>query len=373
LGSSALAHAIDFLAHTDVPAVRLQAAETLGESRKFAPLKKLRHDAERDMLARDVRELFLLPYAEAMRTARLRGVASGICGRVLSSNASVALEALISRGCVEARTPIADILDDMLTRIHPQGFFYEPYQAQEALGHRVEAIEHRFTTITATYLRILLAFRRGDPERIRTAFDWLVERQDDDGMWRPPLAELRKDETVSYCMTRAAAHAFAHLAPFMRRRYSDNIARLARGWSDRILEQFVDADAVLTYLNIAEDPRGPSRNGRGPDLPEALRDRIIYFPLEDLWLALAVGADPEHPHLAPWIEWLLETQRPNGSWRLRNPTLRERLLLSDPNGRLRAEALYLTDEWITLRAAQILRYAGRRARHRSRASIRVTA
>jgi len=370
LASEALVHAIAFLSKTDVPAVRLQAAQTLGDSKKFEPLKKLRFDAERDMLARDVRELFLLPYAEAMRTSRLRGNASGVCGRVLSSNASVALEALISRGCVEARKPIPDVLDDMLSRFHPRGFFYEPYQMEEVKASRRDTSEDRYTIITATYLGILLAFGWGRPEQIRTAFDWLVERQDEDGTWRPPLHELRKDETISYCMTRAVAHAFAGLTPLLRRRYASEIARLARSWSDRILEQFTDPDAVLTYLNIAEDPRGPSRSGYGPDLHESLRDRIIYFPLEDLWLALAVGADPAHPHLSPWIDWLLQSQRPNGSWRLRNPTLRERLLLSDPNGRLRAEALYLTDEWITLRAAQILKMAS--SRTRTRVPVRVT-
>jgi hypothetical protein len=97
------------------------------------------------------------------------------------------------------------------------------------------------------------------------------------------------------------------------------------------------------------------------DLPAALRSRILYFPLEDLWLAMAIGASPEHPNLAPWIEWLRTGQLADGSWRLGNPSLRERLLLSDPNGRLRAEALYLTDPWITLRSAQILRLTARRA------------
>jgi hypothetical protein len=47
------------------------------------------------------------------------------------------------------------------------------------------------------------------------------------------------------------------------------------------------------------------------------------------------------------------------------------LLLSDPNGRLRAEALYLTDEWITLRAAQILKFAFGRTRARVPASVTV--
>ncbi|HET9888844.1 MAG TPA: hypothetical protein VFR10_15140 [bacterium] len=365
----ALVQAIAFLSKTDVPAVRLQAAQTLGESRKFAPLKKLRLDAERDMLARDVRELFLLPYAEAMRTSRLRGNASGVCGKVLSSNASVALEALISRGCIEPRKPISDVLDDMVSRFHPRGFFYEPYQVEEIKAAR--PAEDRYVIISATYLRILLAFGYARPEQIRAGFDWLVERQDEDGTWRPPLPELRQDETLSYCMTRAAAHAFASLPPALRRRYGVSIARLARSWSNRILETFTDPDAVLTYLNIAEDPRGPARLGSGPDLPESLRERIIYFPLEDLWLALAVGADPTHPHLAPWIHWLVQSQRPNGSWRLRNPTLRERLLLSDPNGRLRAEALYLTDEWITLRAAQILKLAFSRTRARALARVTV--
>ncbi len=168
-------------------------------------------------------------------------------------------------------------------------------------------------------------------------------------------------------------HAFAELTAVARRRYTPQLELAANAWANRVLERFEDPDAVLTSLNIAEDPRGPARNGVGPQLPETLRDRIIYFPLEDLWLALAIGADPGHPHLAPWIDWLLRTQRSDGSWRLRNPTLRERLLLSDPNGRLRAEALYLTDEWITMRAAQILRFASRRVRPRTRPRVRVTA
>ena len=77
---------------------------------------------------------------------------------------------------------------------------------------------------------------------------------------------------------------------------------------------------------------------------------------------MMVGGSPSHPHVAPWLEWLRDSQLADGSWRLRDPSLRERLLLSDPNGRLRAEALFLTDEWITLRGAQILQLAERRSR-----------
>lgn len=325
------------------------------------------------MLARDVRELFLLPYAEAARTARLRGRASGICGRVLSSNASTALEALLARGCIEARSPMTDVLDDMLARSHDSGFFYEPHQVDEARSPRVGAIGHRFVHVTASYLRLLLGFHRIGAERARVAFDWLVERQDEDGAWRPPLQELRRDETLSYVLTRAVAEAFAAVPAAGRRRWIESTKRLAANWSDRILAKFENPDAVLTVLNIDEDIRGPSHGGAGPELSESLQDRIIYFPLEDLQLALAIGADPAHPHLAPWIDWLLSTQRSDGSWRLRNPTLRERLLLSDPNGRLRAEALHLTDEWITLRAAQILRFATRRARPRAAVPVRVIA
>jgi hypothetical protein len=363
--------AIEFLARTDVAAVRLHAALTLGPSRRFGTIRKLRDDAERDMLARDVRELFLLPYAEAMRTSRLRGSASGVCGRVLSSNASVALEALIARGCVEPKKPLTDVLDDMHDRFDPRGFFYEPFQSEEARSSRGPGL--RFVHVTATYLRILLSFRFGSPARVRAAFDWLAEKQDEDGAWRPPHHELRKDETISYRFTRAAALAFAELSPAERRRYAPTLEKAASAWADRVLERFEAPDAVLTTLNIAEDSRGPARTGAGPRLPETLRDRIIYFPLEDLWLALAIGADPRHPHLEPWIDWLLRTQRSDGSWRLRNPTLRERLLLSDPNGRLRAEALFLTDEWITMRGAQILRYANRRPRARVGTRVRVTA
>jgi hypothetical protein len=371
--SAAFVKAVDFLARTDVAAVRLHAARTLGQPRKFGPLAKLREDAERDMLTRDVRELFLLPYAEAMRTTRLRGPASGICGRVLSSNASVALEALIARGSTEAKPPLSDVLDGMRSRSHPFGFFYEPYQADEALGPRVAAIAHRFVCATAVYTRILLAYGWLDAARTRAAFDWLVEQQDEDGAWRPPLQELRGDETRSYVLTRAVAEAFCALPAATRRRWAEPVARLAATWSDRILARFDAPDAVLAELNIDEDPRGPARGGHGPEIAEGLLDRMIYFPLEDLALALAIGADANHPHLAPWIDWLERSQRGDGSWRLRNPTLRERLLLSDPNGRLRAEALYLTDEWITLRAAQILRFAGRRARPRVPLRARVPA
>jgi hypothetical protein len=338
----------------------LYAARTLGSPRRFGPIGQLKEAAEKDMLARDVRELFLLPYVQAFRTGRLRGQASGICGHVLSANASVALDALLARGCCEPGPALSYLLEEMVSRCHPEGFFYEPYQEQEAFGPRSRRRPSAFLYVTAAYLRYLVAFGRGRNPRIRAGFDWLLEHQDTDGAWRPPLRELRRDETLSYTLTRAVAAALAVLPASALRRYASHRRKLAVAWSDRILERFEDPDAVLSELNIAEDPRGPSRRGRGPDLPRGLRRRILYFPLEDLHLALDIGASPIHPHLAPWIRWLEETQLEDGGWRLGNPDRRERLLLSDPNGRLRAEALFLTDDWITLRAAQILRLAERR-------------
>ena len=169
-------------------------------------------------------------------------------------------------------------------------------------------------------------------------------------------------------MTRAVGMAFAELPATAVKRYATTRRKLAVAWADRVLVRFENPDAVLTEINIAEDPQGPSHNGRGPDIPSRLQERILYFPLEDLWLALTLGASPRHPHLQPWVQWLEENQLADGSWRLGDPSLRERLLLSDPNGRLRAEALFLTDEWITLRAAQILRMAQRRVRPRTTAA-----
>jgi len=145
------------------------------------------------------------------------------------------------------------------------------------------------------------------------------------------------------------------------RRWAAVRRRLATGWADRILDSCDEPDAVLTEPILAPD-RTSRRGAAAADLSETLRRRLLYFPLEDLWLALRLGANPGHRHLAPWIRWLESSQAADGSWRLRNPGLRERLLLSDPNGRLRAEALYLSDEWITLRGAQILRLIRRSAR-----------
>ena len=173
----------------------------------------------------------------------------------------------------------------------------------------------------------------------------------------------------SYLLTRSVVQAFAELPVRTARRYAEERRRMASGWSDRILPECQDPDAVLDRLNITSDPRGPSRGGPLPELPASLADRILYFPLEDLWLALKVGADPAHRNLAPWIEWLQDTQLADGSWRLGDPSLRERLLLSDPNGRLRAEALYLTDGWITLRGAQILQLASRPVRSRRSVTV----
>ncbi len=358
--SPQLRAALARLAASSSAAVRLHAARSLGSPRRFGPIGHLKEAAERDMLARDVRELFLLPYVQAFRTGRLRGRASGVCGHVLSANASVALDALLARGCSEPGPALSYLLDEMLSRSRPEGFFYEPYQQEEALGPRGRRRPSSFLYITAAYLRYLVSFGRGRNPRVRAGFDWLLEQQDTDGAWRPPQRELRQDETLSYTLTRAVAAALAVLPASALRRYASHRRKLAVAWSDRVLEWFEGPDAVLSELNIAEDPRGPSRRGRGPDLPRGLQRRILYFPLEDLQLALAIGASPAHSHLAPWIQWLEETQQEDGGWRLGNPDRRERLLLSDPNGRLRAEALFLTDDWITLRAAQILRLAERR-------------
>ena len=369
---SALASATEYLAQCDISAIRLHAARTLGSSRRFAPIGVLRDEAERDMFARDVRELFLLPYAEALRTGRLRGEASGILGPVLSSNASVALDALLARGCMRPVRAVEGVLDDVLQRAHPQGFFYEPYQAEEAYAARSREEQICFVVVTSFCVRYQIAFGRGRDPRVRKAFDWLVRMQDPDGAWRPSRRRLCKNETESYQLTRAVAQAFAELPATAAKRYATARRKLANAWSDRVLVRCEDPDAVLTELNIREDPLGPSHEGRGPDIPKALRERILYFPLEDLWLALVVGGSPKHPHLAPWIQWLEENQLADGSWRLGDPSLRERLLLSDPNGRLRAEALFLTDGWITLRAAQILRMARKRVRPRVAEAMQAT-
>ena len=365
MSTSALASAVEYLAQCDVAAIRLHAARSLGSPRKFGPIRDLRESAERDMFARDVRELFLLPYAQAMRTGRLRGEASGVLGPVLSSNASVALDALLARGCMQPSKAADFVLRDLLRRAHPRGFFYEPYQAEEAYAARSREEEVCFVIVTAFYVRYLMAFGRGRDPRIRKAFDWLAGMQDPDGTWRPSPRRLCRNETESYQLTRAVVQAFAEMPVTAVRRYATVRRKLAGAWTERILVRCENPDAVLTSLNIAEDPQGPSHDGCGPHLPERLLDRILYFPLEDLWLALEIGAGPKHAHLAPWIQWLEENQLADGSWRLGDPSLRERLLLSDPNGRLRAEALFLTDEWITLRAAQILRLARRRARVRT--------
>ena len=359
---SALASAIEFLAECDVAAIRLHAARTLGCPRKFAPIGNLGSEAERDMFARDVRELFLLPYVEALRTGRLRGLASGVLGNVLSSNASVALDALLARGCLVPGPALDYLLEDMLARAHPRGFFYEPYQL--AVTHEPPSARNdlQFVAVTAAYARYLLAFGKGRDPRIRPAFEWLASLQSPDGTWRSPYSSDLSTGTDGYLQTRIVALAFAEMPAQMARRFAATRRKLASAWSDRILETCESPDAVLTEVNFRET--------EGP-VPDALRDRILYFPLEDLWLAVAIGASPNHPHLAPWIEWLHDTQLADGSWRLGNPGLRERLLLSDPNGRLRAEALFLTDEWITLRGAQILHLAHKRARARSRVVERV--
>lgn len=353
---SALANAVEYLANCGVGAVRFHAARSLGCPRRFGPIRKLREEAERDMFARDVRELFLLPYAEALRTGRLRGEASGIVGRVLSSNASVAIDAMVARGCLRPGRALAFVLDEMIGRAHPLGFFHEPYQAAEVrrLGGDPSA-QPRYLFVTALYVRYLLAFGRGRDPRVRRALDWLVRMQGPDGAWRLPGS---RDGIEEYQLTRTVAAAFAELTATALRRYASSRRRLAAAWSDRILPRCQSPDAVITELNIASS----SAAGELSALPKELENRILYFPLEDLWLALTIGASPKHPHLEPWIAWLEDSQLADGSWRLQNPQLRERLLLSDPNGRLRAEALYLTDEWITLRGAQILAVARRRAR-----------
>ena len=355
MSTSALASSIEYLMECNSGCVRLHAARSLGCPRRFGPLQNLREDAEKDMFARDVRELFLVSYAQALRTGRLRGRASGVLGRVLSSNASVAIDALLARGCFEPSKALEFVLDEILSRAHRRGFFYEPYQEREART-RSQASERCFVHATAVCARYLLAFGRGRDPRVRAAFDWLVEMQGADGTWRAPRGASCEDRTESYVLTRAVAQAFAELPIATARRYNATRDHLAAGWSDRVLVRCESPDAVMTELNIAPDPRDPAD---GPLVPQALEDRILYFPLEDLWLALAVGASPDHPHLAPWVQWLEDTQLADGSWRLQNPGLRERLLLSDPNGRLRAEALYLTDEWITLRGAQILYFVGK--------------
>jgi hypothetical protein len=360
---------VDHLTRCDVVAVRLHAARSLGSPRKFGAIRTLRDEAARDMFARDVRELFLLPYAEARRTDRLRGPASGVLGPVLSSNASVALDALQARGCLEPGKAVRFVLRDMLTRAHRRGFFYEPFQERRAAAADGTAGETRFIQVTAAYVRYLVAFGKGRDERVRRALDWLVRKQATDGAWRRRHPDERHGDTESYLLTRAVAQAFAELPVRSVRRYTAARRRLASAWADRILPECRDPDAVLTWLNVTSDPRGPGRGGPMPPLPRSLRDRILYFPLEDLWLALQIGASPKHPHLAPWIEWLHDMQLADGSWRLGDPSLRERLLLSDPNGRLRAEALYLTDPWITLRGAQILQAATRRSRVRVEAGV----
>jgi hypothetical protein len=362
--TNSLKAAIDYIADARTAAVKLHAALTMGFPRKLGPVSRLREEAAKDMLARDVRELFLLPFVGALQAGRLRGEASNICGTVLSANASVVLDALIARGCLEPNEALAHLLDGMLARAHPRGFFWEPSDEAKAAAVRPGRGEFPFVCVTAAYLRFLLWFGRTRQRRVQRAFAWLVEHQEEDGSWRPPVRQLRLDETLSYRATRAVAEAFSRLTPAAARKFAEPRRKLAVAWADRILEHCDDPDAVLTELNIAEDPRGPARHGNGPDLPTALRERILYFPLEDLQLALAIGAPPDHPHLAPWIRWLEDSQQPDGSWRLHDPSLRERLLLSDPNGRLRAESLYLTDEWITLRAAQILRLSRRGARAR---------
>ncbi|NNE43932.1 MAG: hypothetical protein HKN12_06970, partial [Gemmatimonadetes bacterium] len=342
---------------------RLHAARALSSPRKFGPIKTLREDAERDMFARDVRELFLLPYAEARRTGRLRGPASGILGPVLSSNASVALDAMLARGCFEPGPALQFVLEEMLERSTRRGFFYEPFQV-EAKASRKSAAAAAFVLVTAAYARYLIAFGLGRDPRIARAFDWLASQQDEDGAWREGRTVDFRGDIGSYLLTRAVAQAFAELPVRSVRRYAETRRRLAGNWASRILPACDDPDAVLPWLDITSDPRGNSHGGPMPELPDGLRDRILYFPMEDLWLALKVGADPDHPNLKPWLDWLRDTQLADGSWRLGDPSLRERLLLSDPNGRLRAEALFLTDEWITLRGAQILQLAARPQRAR---------
>ncbi|GJM43830.1 MAG: hypothetical protein DHS20C21_06720 [Gemmatimonadota bacterium] len=345
--------------------MRLHAARSLGSPRKFGPIGVLRDEAERDMFARDVHELFLLPYAQAWKNGRLRGPAAGILGSVLSSNCSVSLDAMLARGRSEPGPALGQVLQGMLHRQHRNGFFFEPQQEAQVASLRGTERDTEFVDVTAAYLRYLIAFGLGKDERIRLGFDWLVRQQDPDGAWRPRSRHDAPDETRSYLRTRRVAQAFAELPSPALKRWGAARRQLATAWAARILERCDSPDAVTTDFNICADPEGPVRSGVGPDLPAALESRILYFPLEDLWLAMSIGASPEHPNLAPWVEWLRDTQLADGSWRLGNPALRERLLLSDPNGRLRAEALYLTDDWITLRGAQILRLAASRAATRT--------
>jgi hypothetical protein len=356
----AVASAVEFLAQCNVPSVRLHAARSLSSARRFGPVRSLRDDAERDMFARDVRDLFLLPYAEARRHGRLRGRASGVLGSVLSSNASVAMNALLARGCREPGEPLRFVLSDMLGRVHADGFCYEPYQEDELRRASARGTGAHLL-VTAAYVRFFIAFGQGRDARVRRALDWLVSRQDRDGAWRAgPPGDLRGD-AESYLLTRAVAEAFAELPVQSMRRYAAARRRLSSAWANRILPDFGDPDAVLTSLNITSDPAGPGRGGPLEEIPSRIAGRILYFALEDLYLAAKVGASPDHPHLAPWLEWLRDSQLADGSWRLGDPSLRERLLVSDPNGRLRAEALYLTDEWITLRGAQVMQLVARRS------------
>ncbi len=358
MSNSAIARAVEFLAACEVPAVRLHAARTLGSPRRFGPVGTLRAEAERDMFARDVRELFLAPYVQASRTGRLRGTSADVLGRVLSCNASAALDALLARGCYEPGRAVDRVLRGMLSRAHERGFFFEPGQAEEARRFAGRPQEACFLTVTAAYCRYLVAFGQGRDARVRRAFEWLLEYQEADGTWRAPPRECR-DGTESYLRTRLVAEAVAELPASALKRWAGERRRLAGGWADRILVTCEQPDAVLPAPNLAPERRS-SADPSAPD--ESLKSRLLYFPLEDLWLAMRLGASPRHAHLAPWVAWIEESQQADGSWRLRNPGLRERLLLSDPNGRLRAEALFLSDEWITLRAAQILRMARRTAR-----------
>lgn len=359
MSHSALVRALESLAACEVPAVRLHAARSLGSPRRFGPIRALKSEAERDMFARDVRELFLAPYAQAFRTGRLRGEAADVLGRVLSCNASVAMDALLARGCNEPNRALDRVLRGMLSRAHPRGFFFEPRHAADVARLAGRPGEREFVRVTAAYCRYLLAFGWGRDPKVRKAFDWLVEFQEADGAFRPAPREPDPDGTGGYLLTRMVAEAVAELPATSLRRYAGVRRRLAAGWSRRILVRCEDPDAVLSEAHFHAEC--PGRDAATlPD--ERLRGRLLYFPLEDLWLALRLGADPRHEHLAPWVEWIESSQASDGAWRLRNPGLRERLLLSDPNGRLRAEALFLSDEWITLRAAQILRAARRPAR-----------
>ena len=333
--------------------MRLQAARTLGSPRRFGPLHELRREAERDMFARDVRELFLAPYGQAARTGRLRGEAADVLGRVLSSNASVAMDALLARGCTEPNRALDRVLHGMLSRAHDRGFFFEPRQAEDAQRLAGRPGEACFAHVTAAYCRYLLAFGRGRDPRVRRAFDWLAEYQEGDGTWRAPAAACCPGASGGYVLTRAVAEALVELPAASLRRFAGLRRRLAAGWANRILANCDDPDAVLPVANLV--PERTRARSASPEMEESLRGRLLYFPLEDLWLALRLGASAQHENLAPWVEWLANSQAADGSWRLRNPGLRERLLLSDPNGRLRAEALFLSDEWISLRGAQILR------------------